>query len=179
MKSTAKIFIFSLAACVICAPTALAWFADKKPVKTDALPAFQLPLAMEEEGTFSSERLKGKVVLVNFWATWCGPCVEEFPDLARLHDDLQPKGFTLLAIAMDKRSADVRTFIDKLQPPFPVILGTRRLSRQFGAGSGLPVSFLINRQGKITKKYYGPRSYKEFRKDIDQLLAEGDSPEST
>lgn len=145
------------------------WIFKKSARPSDDLPSFTLPL-LEGNQQLASADMADKVVLINFWATWCGPCVAEFPDLARLHEDLSLHNFSVVAIAMDKRAEDVRNFLVKQRPPFPVVMGNRAVSRQFGAGSGLPVSFLVNRQGKVVRKYYGVRSYEFLKSDIELLL---------
>ena len=163
------IISFTCCALLLMPASGSCWFGSKKKVKSDTIPQFELDIP-DKSGVMSTSDLEGKVVLVNFWATWCGPCVEEFPDLGRLHADLSSQGFMVFGISADKRTADVVNFLKKQDPGFPIAMGTNKVSREFGAGAGLPVSFLINRQGKITKKYYGPRPYETFKADIEKLL---------
>jgi len=90
--------------------------------------------------------------------------------LGHLYKDLKDKEFLVFGISMDKRESDVVNFLKTQDPGFPIVMGTKKISKQFGAGAGLPVSFIVDRQGKIVKKYYGPRPYETFKADIDKLL---------
>lgn len=117
-----------------------------------------------------SEDLQGKVLLINFWATWCGPCVEEYPDLMRLHQAFADQGFTVLGISTDKSKRAVTKFAEKYGHVYPMLMADSAVVRDFGAGIGLPVSFLVDRQGKIIKRYYGPRTFEQFAEDIATVL---------
>ena len=146
------------------------WFgSSKKATDPMSMPVFELT-ELPAKDDFSSEQLQGKVVLVNFWATWCGPCVAEYPDLMKLHTTYRDKGFSVVGLSMDQSSGSVKKFMEKAGAVYPMLMGTSSVSRAFKAGSGLPMSFLIDRQGKIVKKYYGPRSFEVFAKDIESFL---------
>lgn len=98
----------------------------------------------------SLEGYKGKWVLVNFWATWCPPCLDEIPDLNDLHDKHKDKDLVVLGIALDYRSPQqVKEFAEQMFISYPVILGSYESAAQVGAVSGLPTTYLFNPQGKM------------------------------
>lgn len=110
--------------------------------------------------------LKGKVVFVNFWATWCGPCQDEIPSLIDLQNQYASQGFTVVGIAMDEEGKSVvAPFVakelydvkgQKLHINYPILLGTDEASEKFGGILGYPTSFLISRSGKQLMKFQGP-----------------------
>jgi thiol-disulfide isomerase/thioredoxin len=124
--------------------------------------------------------LKGKVVVVNFWATWCDPCREEIPWLIEFQQKYADKGFTLLGVAMDEEGKSVvqpfvqTTPFDVSGKPttmnYPIVLGNDDLAAKFGGLLGLPTSVIISRDGKIQKKYIGSVSRAAMEKDIQSLL---------
>jgi thiol-disulfide isomerase/thioredoxin len=123
---------------------------------------------------------KGKVVFVNFWATWCDPCRVEIPWLIAMQNKYGPRGFTVLGIAMDEEGKTaVAPFLDKerfdvdgqkLPMNYPILLGTDEASDKFGGILGYPSSFLISRDGKIITKFEGLKSEDELAKAIESLL---------
>ena len=124
--------------------------------------------------------LKGKVVLVNFWATWCDPCKEEIPGLMELQEKYAGRGFTVLGVAMDDDGKSVvQPFVEKTQFDvggrsmninYPIVLGDDDVATKFGGLFGFPVSFLISRDGKVEKKYLGELTEDEMEKEIEGLL---------
>jgi len=124
--------------------------------------------------------MKGKVVLVNFWATWCDPCRAEIPILIGLQQQYAVQGYTTLGVDMDddgKKSVDPfvqNTKFDVHGQPtlmtYPLVLGNDDISTKFGGLLGLPTSFLITRDGKIAKKYIGILSEPQITKDIQAQL---------
>jgi thiol-disulfide isomerase/thioredoxin len=124
--------------------------------------------------------LKGKVVVVNFWATWCDPCREEIPWLIEFQQKYADKGFTMLGVATDEEGKPVvqpfvqTTPFDVNGHPttmnYPIVLGTDDIEAKFGGLLGLPTSFVISRDGKIQKRYIGLASREAMEKDIQSLL---------
>jgi thiol-disulfide isomerase/thioredoxin len=98
---------------------------------------------------------KGKWVLVNYWATWCPPCLEEIPDLIALHGD-KKNNLVVIGVAMDYRNAkQVTDFADGLLVDYPIVLGTPRVVSQIGPVQGLPTTYLYNPEGKMVAQQVG------------------------
>lgn len=118
--------------------------------------------------------LRGKLVFLNFFATWCGPCREEMPGMERLFRTHQDKGFVVLAVNMEESAKTIRPFVQQLKLSFPIVLDTQgAVTRDYGVRA-LPVSFLIGRDGNIRWRAIGGRDWEsaEARKLFAQLLAE-------
>ena len=98
---------------------------------------------------------KGKWVLVNFWATWCPPCLEEIPDLIALHEN-QKNNLIVIGVALDYRDAkQVTDFAQSMQVSYPIVLGNPKLTSQIGPVDGLPTSYLYNPAGKLVAHQVG------------------------
>jgi len=128
-------------------------------------------------------QFKGKIVLVNFWATWCGPCRIEIPWLMALQEKYGPQGFTVLGVAMDEEGKSaVAPFIQKerfklgtdSQPVnYPILIGNDDVAEKFGGLVGLPTTILISQDGRQVKRIDGLLSYDEVNKAIQSLLETG------
>ncbi len=118
---------------------------------------------------------RGKVVLINFWATWCPPCVHEIPELIRLQDELSGQGLQVVGIS-DESVEDIRTFMNKVAFNYPILRNPPEqgdLSINYGNSQGvLPYSVLIDRQGRIRQVYRGALQFDTLRSDLQPLLAE-------
>jgi thiol-disulfide isomerase/thioredoxin len=114
-----------------------------------ALTAQAFTLIDSKGKTHSLAQYKGKWVLVNFWATWCPPCLEEIPDLVALHDN-KKNNLVVLGVAMDYRDPKaVLQFADQMMISYPIILGDQKAAAQVGSIPGLPTTYLYNPQGKV------------------------------
>jgi peroxiredoxin len=99
---------------------------------------------------------RGKWVLVNFWATWCAPCLEELPDLAALHNAHKNTDLVVIGIAMDYPSTQVvLDFVKTHHLPYPIVLGDHRIARQIGPVEALPTSYLFDQTGKLVSSQSG------------------------
>jgi len=100
--------------------------------------------------------LEGKVVLVNFWATWCKPCTIEIPWLIELQKKYGEKGFTVVGIAMDEEGAKVvAPYAQQAKVNYPIWIGDEEVATKFGGILGIPTSFLISKNGQIVERYLG------------------------
>jgi thiol-disulfide isomerase/thioredoxin len=129
---------------------------------------------------FKIEDYQGKVVLLNFWATWCPPCRVEIPDLVRLHEDFDHSKVAVIGVSLDNRGsaeqvqAQLKRAIDQFRISYTIVLDDRfELNRKYGGFGGIPTTFLIDQDGKVLKTYSGPRPYEVFAKDIQNLLDRG------
>ena len=114
---------------------------------------------------------RGKVVLLNFWATWCGPCIAEIPRFSSWQTKYGPRGFQVLGISMDDNIPPVQKAIHKYQLTYPIIMGDEHLGELFGGVLGLPVTFLISPEGKILAHYQGETDLNQLENRIATLLA--------
>jgi len=114
---------------------------------------------------------KGKVVLLNFWATWCGPCKIEIPWFIEFETKHKDQGFAVLGVSMDEDGwGVVRPFLADLGVNYRTLLGTDMVAEQFGGVEALPTSFVIDRQGKIASTHVGLVSKRDYENDIRTLL---------
>ncbi|MGA2097762.1 MAG: redoxin domain-containing protein [Candidatus Acidiferrum sp.] len=133
-----------------------------------------------DDKNVSLAELKGKVVLVNFWATWCEPCRGEIPELIQLQHTYGPRGFVLLGIALDEEGKSVvapfvakeRFAVDgqKLPMDYKILIGNDEAADKFGGLFGYPTSVLISRDGKQVKRVTGAISVDDIAKEIESLL---------
>ncbi|MFZ0638321.1 MAG: TlpA disulfide reductase family protein [Candidatus Acidiferrales bacterium] len=131
-------------------------------------------------GNLPLPSLQGKVVLVNFWATWCEPCREEIPWLIEFQDKYANQGFTILGVAMDEEGKKVvDPFVQKTEfdvdgkqetMSYPIMLGNEDLAEKFGGLIGLPTSVLISRDGKVVKRFIGEVDKGELQTEIEKQL---------
>lgn len=137
---------------------------------SDQRPEFSLPDIQGQ--TRLLQEWNGKVILINFWATWCPPCIKEMPALIALQDSLNDRGFQILGIS-DEPLDRVQAFAEKMQVNYPMLLNDPRnqLAMQYGNNQGvLPYSALINRDGEIVATYRGLIPFAQLQKDIQDSL---------
>jgi thiol-disulfide isomerase/thioredoxin len=145
-----------------------------------AKPAPDVTLRDLDGKDLSLAQYKGKVVLVNFWATWCEPCQVEIPWLIEMQQKYAARGFTVLGIAMDEEGASVVTpWVQKerfdvngskSQMNYPIVIGDDAAADKFGGLLGYPTSVLISRDGKVVKRITGIISYDEISRSIESQL---------
>jgi len=139
-----------------------------------AAPGFELPL-LDDPSPASLSNLRGQVVLLNFWATWCKPCEDEMPAMERLYRGLRGEDFELLAVSVDdeKDLAVVRDFRERMAISFPIALDPAKSVSQSYQTMGFPESLLIDREGRVIERYVGPRDWDHpvYAERIRELLA--------
>jgi cytochrome c biogenesis protein CcmG/thiol:disulfide interchange protein DsbE len=145
---------------------------DKRGVSVPRNRTLSISLPDLDGRTWKLADQRGKIVLVNFWATWCTPCRNETPGLVRLANQYKIKGLEVVGISFDEDGPQgVRDFVAEYQIPYPILLppeGHPLTSRI----ESLPTSLLIDRAGKVRKTYVGAVSESAFRADVDRLLNE-------
>lgn len=124
---------------------------------------------------------QGKVVMLDFWATWCGPCRIEIPGFIELQKRYGSQGFAVIGISMDDSSDSgaVVDFYNQLKMNYPVAIGNERLGELYGGVLGLPTTLLIGRDGRIYAKHVGATDSDVFEAEIQQLLAMNAEAEAT
>jgi cytochrome c biogenesis protein CcmG, thiol:disulfide interchange protein DsbE len=131
-------------------------------------PDFNLPQPDGQTLRLSSYR--GKVVLLDFWATWCYPCREETPHLVDLQQKYGDRGLQILGISMDDSPDPVGPFYRQFHMNYPVVIGTAKTGESYGGILGLPITFLIGRDGRIYAKHIGATDAAVFENEIKSLL---------
>ncbi len=116
---------------------------------------------------------KGKVILLNFWATWCPPCRDEMPALEKLNQLLKNKGLVVLSVSIDRSAASVKDFIKSTPVGFPVLFDDKlKVTRSLYKVFTVPTTFLIDKKGVVIEKYFGEQEWAkpEFVKKMESLL---------
>jgi cytochrome c biogenesis protein CcmG, thiol:disulfide interchange protein DsbE len=116
------------------------------------------------------EKFRGQVVLLDFWATWCARCQVELPRFQAWQKKYGAEGFEVLAVSMDDTAAPVRKTVRKLQLNFPVAMGDAQLGDEYGGLLGLPVTYLIDREGKIIAEFKGEVDLNAMERAIQSAL---------
>lgn len=130
---------------------------------------FSLPMA---DGTIIElNKLKGKVIMVNFWATWCGPCVKEIPDFVELYNQYKDKGLEIVGISIDQKGwAVVQPFIKKHRIEYPIVLATPQFAGDYDNINAIPTTYIVNKNGYIVERLLGSRSKSMLEAKIKPLL---------
>jgi peroxiredoxin len=143
---------------------------DKSPPAIEKAADFSLKDPRGAVVSLSS--MRGKVVLLNFWATWCPPCISEMPSLNKLYQELRPRGFEVVAVSLDKSAENVREFISKKGFKFLVLIDeSNTVSKRYKVFS-TPTTFLIDRKGNIVERFYGEYDWqdRDIRAKIEKLF---------
>jgi cytochrome c biogenesis protein CcmG/thiol:disulfide interchange protein DsbE len=140
----------------------------------ESAPSFTLQNINGESVSLSD--FSGKVVILDFWATWCPPCKKEIPHFIELYEQYKDKGCAIVGIALDREGIDiVKPFVQKNAINYPVLLPDGRVAQAYGGINSIPTTFVIDSAGKIRRKYVGYRDKSVFEADIKEFLPEPDT----
>ena len=131
-------------------------------------PDFTLPLL--DGGQLRLSSYRGKVVLLDFCATWCVPCREETPHFVELQNRYGVRGLQIIGVSMDDSPDPVHSFYQQFHMNYPVVMGTAEVGSAYGGVLGLPIAFVLDRDGRIYSKHMGATDAAVFEKDITFLL---------
>ena len=142
-----------------------------KFVSMGIAPSFELPKL--DGNLLKSSDLEGKVVIVDFWATWCPPCRQMIPELKKVHNKYKNSNFEIVAISLDEGGAEaVKKFVSDSDIDYTVLLGDRDVTKKFGQINAIPTSFIIDKQGNIRDKHIGFRNAEDMENIVKALLSE-------
>lgn len=143
--------------------------ASTASVSADKAPGFALRSLDGKTVDFS--QFQGKVVLVDFWASWCRPCRMSIPDLNSLYQKYSPKGFEVVGISLDKGGTSrVQDFAKEIGISYTVVMGSPEIAKRWNTGPAIPVAFLVNRDGEIVGKYVGLQNKTKLENEILRYL---------
>ena len=125
--------------------------------------------------TVTLETYKDKVIMLNFWATWCPPCKKEIPDFIKMYDKYEKDGLVILGVGGFREGLDkIQPFVDEKKINYPVLIIEQKkvesLVNNYGGIRGIPTTFLIDKDGIIREKWVGPRSEEVFMKEVNKYL---------
>lgn len=138
------------------------------------MPAFRVETIRGD--SLHSEALSGNVVLVNFWATWCAPCIVETPELVGLQEEWKDRPFRVLGVSLDTYAdEEVVSFVDDFGVKYPVFVDESDLAESFGGAYALPTTYLVDAGGVIRKRWVGMFPFEDARPELDAMISAQES----
>jgi len=142
-----------------------------KTTETKALPAApDFEVTAIDGKVIKLSSLKGKVVVIDFWATWCGPCVYEIPGFINLYNKYNERGLEIIGFSVDRDQKAVIDFAKNKGVNYPIAFADGEMQEDYGGIQGIPTTFFVDREGRITGKVVGARDEAFFEKEIIKLL---------
>jgi peroxiredoxin len=154
---------------------------NKDPGPQVGMPAPDFTLPDLEGKIHGLADFRGRVVVLNFWATWCPPCIDEMPSLERLHQAMADRGVAVIAVSVDERFSDVPAFVEKFDLTFSVLYDEgKKVSRKYQTFK-YPETYILDREGRLKSKVVGPRDWAAptVIRDMVDLLKEAPPSEGT
>ncbi len=143
-----------------------------KAAESKFKPAPDFTLVSIKGDTIKLSNYKGKVVILDFWATWCPPCKEEIPHFKKLFAEKGEEGLVVIGIVVNDELAEVKKFVNKNAVNYPIVMGTAQIEKAYGGINAIPTTFLIGKDMTIRQKVVGYREFSFFQKEVEKLLAE-------
>jgi peroxiredoxin len=134
-------------------------------------PAPNFKLTAHDGKVVELAKLKGKVVVVNFWATWCGPCRKEIPGFMDVHNQYKEKGVVVVGVSLDQDGWEVvRPYVEKAKISYPIVVGDGSLAEAYKIPNAIPATYVVDKKGNIAKEHVGYMSKSELERIIKPLL---------
>jgi len=138
--------------------------------KSSFIEVADFTLSTLDGDTMALSDFKGKVIILDFWATWCAPCRVEIPGFVELQREYGKLGLQILGVSLDRgKKEDVKDFCDKYNVNYPILMDDGNVARKFGV-TAIPTTYIIDRDRNLFKKYIGVREKRVFQNDIEQLI---------
>lgn len=138
--------------------------------KAEGVAKLDLTMKDMDGADFKLADLKGKVILLNFWATWCAPCLAEIPDFVKVYNEQKDKGFVIVGVLTEDDAAQLKPFVTEKKMNYPVTIITPEVEDAYGPIFGLPTSVLIARDGSVCKRHFGPMTKEQLERELKALL---------